>query len=315
MTETALIAIEKLDPIKVFTDKKSLDEILAELKRRALDFEADVSTKKGRDAIASQAYKVARSKTVMDNLGKELVADWKKKAGLVDGSRKYVRDFCDDLKDTVRKELTEWEAEEAAREEREIAEAEFAKAWDEGHAEHDLYLRQKAIEAKEAEMTRIEAEKRAKEEAERIERERIEREARIARETEERVKQEAREAIERAERERIAAIERAKIEAEQAEQRRIQAEQKAKEDQERAAREAQEAERRRVEQEKREKEAREAAEKAEAERKAANKNHQAKLNREAKESLMKEVGIADKTAEAIVIAIARGKILNVTINY
>ncbi len=39
----------------------------------------DIDTRKGRKAIASLAAKVARSKTYLDGLGKDLVAGWKRR--------------------------------------------------------------------------------------------------------------------------------------------------------------------------------------------------------------------------------------------
>ncbi|MFY0862602.1 hypothetical protein ACA369_25480, partial [Enterobacter kobei] len=72
----------------------------------------DVSTRKGRDAIASMAHKVARSKTYIDNAGKDLVAELKALPKQIDESRRIVRERLDALKDEVRRPLTEWEAEQ-----------------------------------------------------------------------------------------------------------------------------------------------------------------------------------------------------------
>ena len=52
----------------------------------------DVTTKKGRDAIASIAHKVARSKTALDNIGKELVAELKDVPKKIDAERKRIAD-------------------------------------------------------------------------------------------------------------------------------------------------------------------------------------------------------------------------------
>ena len=64
---------------------------------------------KGRDAIASQAYKVSKSKTAVDNHGKDLVAGIKAQAAVIDRDRKAWRDQCDALRDEIRKPLDEWE--------------------------------------------------------------------------------------------------------------------------------------------------------------------------------------------------------------
>ena len=63
--------------LQVFSAAAGLDPYLAKIKEELDAFVPDVTTKKGRDAIASIAHKVARSKTALDNIGKELVAELK----------------------------------------------------------------------------------------------------------------------------------------------------------------------------------------------------------------------------------------------
>lgn len=75
----------------------------------------DLSTATARAAIAAVAYKVARTKTALDELGKEYVADLKKRTKEVDAERKTIRDRLDVLRDTVRKPLTDWENAENTR--------------------------------------------------------------------------------------------------------------------------------------------------------------------------------------------------------
>jgi predicted phage tail protein len=58
---------------------------------------------------------VARSKTYLDGLGKQLVAEIKQQAAAVDAERKYIRDTLDELRDSIRKPLDEWEAAEEVR--------------------------------------------------------------------------------------------------------------------------------------------------------------------------------------------------------
>ncbi|MGQ4865984.1 hypothetical protein ACOQOO_26480, partial [Enterobacter kobei] len=58
------------------------------------------------------AHKVARSKTYIDNAGKDLVAELKALPKQIDESRRIVRERLDALKDEVRRPLTEWEAEQ-----------------------------------------------------------------------------------------------------------------------------------------------------------------------------------------------------------
>lgn len=98
--------------LAVWTAEKGLDPILQKIKEEAEAFIPDTSTKKGRDEIASLAYKVSRSKTALDTAGKELVAKLKEQPKLVDAERKRMRDFLDNLKDAVRQPLTEIEERE-----------------------------------------------------------------------------------------------------------------------------------------------------------------------------------------------------------
>ena len=116
MSETALVVAEKLDVAVLFTGD-GMDKILKEIEAKAMAHVPDISTDTGRKDIASMANKVARSKTLIDGLGKDLVSDWKKKAKAIDDHRKKARDFLDDLKVEVRKPLTGWEAEETVKKE------------------------------------------------------------------------------------------------------------------------------------------------------------------------------------------------------
>lgn len=109
---TDLVVIEKQNAMAVFTTKEQLDPIIEAIEKEARSLVPDVSTRKGRDAIASMAHKVARSKTYIDNAGKDLVAELKALPKQIDESRRIVRERLDALKDEVRKPLTEWEAEQ-----------------------------------------------------------------------------------------------------------------------------------------------------------------------------------------------------------
>lgn len=115
MTESKeLIEIEALKAVDVYRDG-GVDDILAEIRARAFSFVSDMTTTKGREEIASQAYKVARTKTALDDMGKDLVADLKKRSGVIDTMRKTLRDNLDALKEEVRKPLTDFETAEKLR--------------------------------------------------------------------------------------------------------------------------------------------------------------------------------------------------------
>ena len=109
-----LVVLEQLKPLEIFTPEGT-DDILARLRKEAKSHVLDISTSEGRDQIRSLAYKVAKSKTYLDEMGKELVAEQKERIKLVDAERKRIRDSLDDLKDEIRAPLTEWENREAER--------------------------------------------------------------------------------------------------------------------------------------------------------------------------------------------------------
>ena len=119
MEET--LDIQKIEavknPVKLFSADDALDSVLGKIeviaKKKVTDF--DVNTTKSRKAIASVAAKVARSKTFLDGLGKNLVADLKKQTGVIDAQRRQLRNRLDILKQEVRKPLTEWEQAEKDR--------------------------------------------------------------------------------------------------------------------------------------------------------------------------------------------------------
>ena len=113
--EDELIVVEKLNPVELFQNDGGMESVLTDIETKALAVVTSVETERGRKEIASLANRVARSKTLIDNIGKLMVADWKAKAKKVDAGRKRARDFLDTLKKTVRAPLTEWEAIEAKR--------------------------------------------------------------------------------------------------------------------------------------------------------------------------------------------------------
>lgn len=118
MSELIPINTKDLQPLEVFKTEK-VDEILSKIKDEAKkftqEFGTDVSKKTARDEIISFAFKITRSKTALDELGKDLVSEWKQKSAAVDKERKRIRDTLDELAKEVRKPVTEWEEEEARK--------------------------------------------------------------------------------------------------------------------------------------------------------------------------------------------------------
>ncbi len=115
MSEQELIIIPKENALTVFSADDGLEPFMQKIRAEIDAFVPDISTKKGRDAVASIAHKVAKSKTYLDGVGKDLVAELKELPKKIDASRKTMRDTLDAWKDEVRLPLTEWEKAEEQR--------------------------------------------------------------------------------------------------------------------------------------------------------------------------------------------------------
>lgn len=112
----ALVSIDvaTLTPATVFAPG-GVEAIISKIEAEVSAEVFSLDTAEGRERIKSVAYKVARSKTALDDMGKELVADIKKKSGAIDAERRIIRERLDALKDRVRGPLTAWEDSEAQR--------------------------------------------------------------------------------------------------------------------------------------------------------------------------------------------------------
>lgn len=317
-----LVVIEKKNAMAVFTNNDQLDPLIEAIEKEARSLVPDVTTKKGRDAIASMAHKVARSKTYIDNAGKDLVAELKALPKQIDESRRVVRERLDALKDEVRRPLTEWEAEQERIKAEEAMNALHAEALEMNikfdrelaakfEADHEMALlmdkdfdRERADKAAEAERQRIAreeeikrlAEEKAKREAE--ERHRAELEAAARREAEERA------AKERAERERIEDIQRAEREKQAA----VEAERrKAQEEADRIRREAEQREQARLAEEKRK-----ADEQA---RREADVKHRKTVGTDIVKALVTNTSLTRDQAIEVLTAIKDGNIPHTGISY
>lgn len=317
-----LVVIEKKNAMAVFTNNDQLDPLIELIEKEARSLVPDVTTKKGRDAIASMAHKVARSKTYIDNAGKDLVAELKALPKQIDESRRVARERLDALKDEVRRPLTEWEAEQERIKAEEAMNALHAEALEMNikfdqelaakfEADHEMALlmdkdidRERSDKAAEAERQRIAHEEEIKRLAA----------AAAAREVEQRAQREREEA---AHREAVL-----KAQAEQAERDRIAAEQKAEADK----RAAVEAERRKAQEEaeriRREAEQREQARLAEEKRKAdeqarreADVRHRKAVGVEVVKALVANTSITREQAIEVLTAIKDGNIPHTGISY
>lgn len=275
MSGQELVAISGLSPLAIFADG-GVDPILKRIREEAKAEVIDISTTAGRERCASLAYKIARSKTALDDMGKQLVSDWKSKSAKVDAERRKIRDELDALKDEVRRPLTDWENKDKDR----IAAHEDAlKAIEQAGALSDVEPSIAAVDAAIAVVRRFdnrnweEFETRAKLAISGANERLMKLHGAVVRREEEKAELERHR---KAEAERIQRAHEERLKAEAAEKARKEAEAKAQREAEAAARAA-EAERQRIEAEKREAEERAAAEqkRLEAERRAAEEKAEA----------------------------------------
>lgn len=102
-------------PAALFDEPSMLQALLDEGERSIAEFKADLTTEKGRKAIASFARKFATRKTSLDEAGKEMNSGLRKKIDVVDELRRKLRDGLDKQRDKARAPLDEYEQKEDAR--------------------------------------------------------------------------------------------------------------------------------------------------------------------------------------------------------
>ncbi len=298
-----------------------LDAYLEQI-RQAVNEVPDLTTKKGRDRVASLAAQVSRSKTAIEKPGREYLKRLKEAVRPAEAEIKRFVDACDELRDATRRPLTEWEAEQERIKAEEAMNALHVEAlamnedFDRQMAariesDHEMALlmndafdREQADKAAEAERQRIAHEEEIKRLAA----------AAAAREVEQRAQREREEA---AHREAML-----KAQAEQAERDRIAAEQKAEADKQAAI----EAERRKAQEEadriRREAEQREQARLAEEKRKAdeqarreADVKHRKAVGTEIVKALMANTSLTRDQAIEVLTAVKDGRIPHTGISY
>ncbi|HEE2503528.1 TPA: hypothetical protein R7A27_005485 [Klebsiella pneumoniae] len=298
-----------------------LDAYLEQI-RQAVNEVPDLTTKKGRDRVASLAAQVSRSKTAIEKPGREYLKRLKEAVRPAEAEIKRFVDACDELRDATRKPLTEWEAEQERIKAEEAMNALHVEAlvmnedFDRQMAariesDHEIALlmndafdREQADKAAEAERQRIAHEEEIKRLAA----------AAAAREVEQRAQREREEAALRE-----AAL---KAQAEQAERDRIAAEQKAEADKQAAI----EAERRKAQEEadriRREADQREQARLAEEKRKAdeqarreADVKHRKAVGTEIVKALLANTSLTREQAIEVLTAVKDDRIPHTGISY
>ena len=332
--------------VAAFQKENGTKSLYEQIANNARSIVFNMNDKKERDALKSYAYNLARTKTTVDNYGKELVSGIKAQAAVIDADRKFWRDNMDLLQEEIRKPLTDFENAEKARIKRledEVAvikmPANLCGEWDAASIKDAIQtLENKVIdssfeefeqEAKLAKFETLEAlrtalvtrEKYEAEQAEleslrkeQLEREQRERDERIAKEAADKARIEAeakalaeKQRFEREQKEQAELAERQQREAAEREARLI----AEKEEAELRAQQAAAMERQRIE---REQAAKEEAERKAEEARLANVEHMRSINQEILNKLC-EIGLDEGQAKAVITAIARNQIPNVSIKY
>jgi colicin import membrane protein len=117
MTENALALIETKTGNSLIESFQTngLDQLIENYRNRALSFKGDISTKTGRDEIRSYAASIGKDKAQLERLGKQSVEDLQKTVKAVTAERMRGVAALQEIQDTVRKPLTDWEDAEKTR--------------------------------------------------------------------------------------------------------------------------------------------------------------------------------------------------------
>lgn len=338
--------IIKLPPVmtaETFTNDDEFEKLYSQVKDAVSKHVPDASSKTGREAIKSLAYKVVRTKTALIAQGKTLTEGWREQTKKVNAACNTIEERLDALRDEVRKPVDEWEKAEEDRvdghkenlqylidlakiglgrsstEYRELLEdaqnQPTGATWEE-FAQQASVAREDAIETLTRMLKIAEKQEADAAELEKLRAEAAEREAadaeRLAADNaakEEAERKNAREAEEA----RIAEEARKQAEDEAAE-RVAAAERKAKEAEESAKKAIEDAEATAAE-ERRKAAAEQAAADAEQKRRDADKEHRRKVNTAIVNELMDCAGITADQGQKIVTAIVSGLVPNVTLKY
>lgn len=313
---TEIVVIESLKPLDVYGATAQADAIIEKVRQEASKVGKDVSTQEGRDAIRSMAYKIARSKTALDKMGKDLTEDWMRRKNVVDAERKRIWQAMEDLQNEVRQPLTDFENAEKQRvQEREdrIVDIQALISFDISSPEQEqIKKRISSLEVlvdfdwQEFKGRATLAITATKEKLESMLSERIkydaeqEELARLRKEAEERARKERDELLQRE------AAERAKAEAEAKHKKEIERLRKEEEERREAAEKAQRLAREAAEKKRREEE-------EEIAKRQADQEHRAMIEEEVKQDLLKY--IPEGKINTLIRAISDGEVRHVKIGY
>ncbi|GGE30213.1 hypothetical protein GCM10011360_17840 [Primorskyibacter flagellatus] len=118
MTTTDIIEIDiphKTDVPALFETKDGVPNLVAKIEKQARSFAIDYTTEAGRKEAKSLAAKVSRSKTLIDEVGKEQNEERNRLNKEVNALRNLATSRLDALRDEIKAPVVEWEKKEAER--------------------------------------------------------------------------------------------------------------------------------------------------------------------------------------------------------
>lgn len=308
MIELTVIEIAPDMAPAIFVEN-GLDAFLEKI-RAEVNEVPDLSTAKGRARIASLSAQVSRSKTAVEKPGRDYLKRLKEQPKVVEAELRRFTNECDNLRDEVRRPLTEWEADQQRLKDEEEARIAAEKLATQIESDHEIALLLNEKFDREREEHRLMAEKAQRERDERLQREAAEQ---AKRDAEEKHRAEL-EASARREADAKAAVERAEREALAAQERTAKLAQEAREQAEREKQEAIAAERLKAQQAEAARLAEEKRIADEATARAADIEHRRTINRKAIADLI-DSGLTQDMAEKTLKAIVNGKVSAVSIAY
>lgn len=107
-----LVALVDDSPLVVLKDEAKRSALYAKIRKLISEQKPDLSTQAGRDRVKSFVYKITRTRTAIDAAGKEDTAELRKTIDAVNALRNDAESALKILEAEARKPLTEWEAEQ-----------------------------------------------------------------------------------------------------------------------------------------------------------------------------------------------------------
>ena len=110
-----IIKLPAIMSAETFTNDEEFEKLYSKVKEAVSKHVPDTSTKTGRDAVKSLAYKVSQTKVALVKQGKALTEGWRDQTKKVNAACNTIEERLDALRDEVRKPVDDWEQAEEDR--------------------------------------------------------------------------------------------------------------------------------------------------------------------------------------------------------